>query len=67
MSPSLNFDGKVAWVNERFARCEMRIENLFDIDWNSSETSAGVTGVKSESSSLCVAGQSKKARNSRVI
>ena len=24
MSASLNFDGKVAWVNERFARCEMR-------------------------------------------
>ena len=23
MSASLNFDGKVAWVNERFARCDM--------------------------------------------
>ena len=28
MSASLNFDGKVAWVKERFARCEMRMEKV---------------------------------------
>ena len=28
MSASLNFDGKVAWVNERFARCDMMMEKV---------------------------------------
>ena len=28
MSASLNYDGKVAWVNERFAKCEMRMEKV---------------------------------------
>ena len=28
MSASLNFDEKVVWVNERFARCEMRMEKV---------------------------------------
>ena len=78
MSASLNFDGKVAWVNERFARCEMMMEkcqrrtslvklgcsqvcdDLFDIDWSSLDTSAGVTGVKSESIHFCVADQDQR-------
>ena len=28
MSASLNFDGKVTWVKERYARCEMRMEKV---------------------------------------
>ena len=28
ISASLNFEGKVAWVKDRFARCEMRIEKV---------------------------------------
>ena len=35
MSASLNFDGKVAWVNERFARCEMRMEKVSTQDFTS--------------------------------
>ena len=26
MSASLNFDGNAAWVKDKFARCEMRME-----------------------------------------
>ena len=28
ISASLNLDGKVAWVKERFAKCEMRMEKV---------------------------------------
>ena len=35
MSASLNFDEKVAWVNERFARCEMRMEKVSAQDFTS--------------------------------
>ena len=30
MSASLNFDGEMAWVEDRFARCEMRIEHAHE-------------------------------------
>ena len=32
---SLNFDGKVAWVNERFARCDMMMEKVSAQDFTS--------------------------------
>ena len=35
MSASLNFDGKVAWVNERFARCDMMMEKVSAQDFTS--------------------------------
>ena len=35
MSVSLNFDGKVAWVNERFTKCEMRMEKVSMQDFTS--------------------------------
>ena len=35
MSASLNFDGKIAWVNERFPRCEMRIKKVSAQDFTS--------------------------------
>ena len=35
MSANLNFDGKVAWVNKRFARCEMRTEKVSAQDFTS--------------------------------
>ena len=28
ISASLNFEGKVAWAEDRFARCEMRMEKV---------------------------------------
>ena len=35
MSASLNFDGKVAWVKDRFARCKMRMEKMSAHDFSS--------------------------------
>ena len=35
MSACLNFDGKVAWVNERFARCDMMMEKVSAQDFTS--------------------------------
>ena len=35
MSASLNFDGKVAWVNERFVRCDMMMEKVSAQDFTS--------------------------------
>ena len=35
MSASSNFDGKVAWVTERFVRCEMRMEKVSAQDFTS--------------------------------
>ena len=35
MSASLNFDGKVAWVKDRFARWEMRMEKVSRHDFSS--------------------------------
>ena len=31
MSASLNFDGYVAWVKDKFARCEMRMEKMSEM------------------------------------
>ena len=35
ISASLNFEGKVAWVKDRFAKCEMRMENVSAHDFRS--------------------------------
>ena len=35
ISASLNFEGKVAWVEDRFARCEMRMEKVSAHDFRS--------------------------------
>ena len=35
MSASLNLEGKVPWVNDRFARCEMTMENVSAHDFKS--------------------------------
>ena len=35
MSASLNLVGKVAWVKDRFARCEMRMEKVSAHDFMS--------------------------------
>ena len=35
ISASLNLEGKVAWVKDRFAKCEMRIEKLLPHDFRS--------------------------------
>ena len=35
ISASLNFEGKVAWVKDRFARCEMRMEKVSAHDFRS--------------------------------
>ena len=35
MSASLNFDGKEAWVKDKCARCEMRMEKASAHDFNS--------------------------------
>ena len=35
MSASLNFDGNVAWVNDKFARCEVRMEKMSAHDFSS--------------------------------
>ena len=35
MSASLNFDGNVAWVKDKFARCEMRMEKMSAHDFSS--------------------------------
>ena len=50
MSASLNFDGKVAWVSERFARCEMRTEKVsaqdFTIEYSKTESLKPSISVK---------------------
>ena len=35
ISASLNWDGKVAWVKDRFAECEMRMEKVSTQDFRS--------------------------------
>ena len=35
MSASLNFNENVAWVKDRFARCEMRMEIMSAHDFSS--------------------------------
>ena len=35
ISASLNLDGKVAWVKDRFAKCEMRMEKVSAHDFRS--------------------------------
>ena len=35
ISTSLNFEGKVAWVKDRFARCKMRMEKVSAHDFRS--------------------------------
>ena len=35
ISASLNLDGKVAWVKDRFAKCEMRMEKVLVHDFRS--------------------------------
>ena len=35
ISASLNFEGKVTWVKDRFARCEMRMEKVSAHDFRS--------------------------------
>ena len=35
MRASLNFDGNAAWVKGRFARCEMRMEKIYEHDFSS--------------------------------
>ena len=35
MSASSNFDGNAAWVKDRFARCEMRMEKMSAHDFSS--------------------------------
>ena len=35
ISASLNLDGKVAWVNDRFAKCDMRMEQVSAHDFRS--------------------------------
>ena len=35
MSASLNFDRNAAWVKDRFARCEMRMEKMSTHDFSS--------------------------------
>ena len=43
ISASLNFEGNVAWVKDRFARCEMRMEKVTAHDFRSeSECSRAV-------------------------
>ena len=35
ISASLNLDGKVTWVEDRFAKCEMRMEKVSAHDFRS--------------------------------
>ena len=35
ISASLNLEGKVAWVKDRFAKCEMRMEKVLAHDFRS--------------------------------
>ena len=35
ISTNLNFEGKVAWVKDRFAKCEMRMEKVLAQDFSS--------------------------------
>ena len=35
ISASLNLDGKVVWVKDRFAKCDMRMEKVSEHDFRS--------------------------------